>query len=766
MIDDSVNEAYYKQYSDLKNDKSDSEISTLVRRANPLNAQNPTSILSSFTYQITLYISTPEAYTKFVSDPGSIRLEDGYYVVAQSGGLGQDEKRALSASGSIDSNKGLDFYIDDLNFEMLFPGGDKTTSASTQFNFKIIEPIGFTFFTKMSILADQINKKSTMISGAEYKPHLFQQYYMLGIRFYGYDKDGNIAVPSKLELDHNKEHAITDPYAMFERFFPIKLTKATYKLDGKAVTYAVEAVSENLMCAFGSIHGTVKNPTEIVAGTVFEALSGGAGQKSTNASRSLIQILNEQQELEKETSRINGPTVYQFEWAKDADTIKNSKLTNPTDPDLKSSPMSKDVNVTRESNVKQAVRATSYTTEKRRITVEAGTPVLTVIENIIAKSEYIIDRIKSNSTTNLESETQKNKPIEPLNWFTVNPIVIPKGLDNKTKLWYYEITYQIQAYYIPYLRSLYKGQTKKYYGPHKKYYYHFSGLNSEVINYEQEYNNQFYMIKVATTTSENADIDKNATAPVATHGGPTGRSDMGKSNKGSQVSAQLQADINSIADQATAKIKILGDPDYLMTSISGSPKFSSPDFKKLYGVDGFTINPYGGQIFVEIIFFLADDYNDNGLLNVSDSVKFYSTSPEIAREHGIEGIVYRVIGVKHMFNRGQFTQELDLIVVSERELGLSEGKTQNQREANPFDASKTSTSNRGGGNYTDENQSAAETNRLNRQAIKNSGENQSAAETNRLNRSRNSQSSANDDQTKTIFTPSQSVYDWPQGRET
>jgi hypothetical protein len=63
------------------------------------------------------------------------------------------------------------------------------------------------------------------------------------------------------------------------------------------------------------------------------------------------------------------------------------------------------------------------------------------------------------------------------------------------------------------------------------------------------------------------------------------------------------------ASQAEAKIQILGDPDFIMTDSGYSEEQL---YKKFYGADGFTINPNGGQVFVEIDFKEAVDYSSDG----------------------------------------------------------------------------------------------------------------------------------------------------------
>jgi hypothetical protein len=80
----------------------------------------------------------------------------------------------------------------------------------------------------------------------------------------------------------------------------------------------------------------------------------------------------------------------------------------------------------------------------------------------------------------------------------------------------------------------------------------------------------------------------------------------------------------------------------------------------LYGPD-FSINPTSGQTFIQIVFNVASDYDENGLMDVSDKIQFYENN-DVERA-GIKGIVYEVRQVQSSFSRGGFTQLLDCIVV-------------------------------------------------------------------------------------------------------
>jgi hypothetical protein len=101
----------------------------------------------------------------------------------------------------------------------------------------------------------------------------------------------------------------------------------------------------------------------------------------------------------------------------------------------------------------------------------------------------------------------------------------------------------------------------------------------------------------------------------------------------------------------------MGDPDFLMQD---SPSSLDQVYRQFYG-KGFTINPNGGQVFIEIDFKEPEDYNnDTGLLTINESILFWKYPKEVASI--VKGISYQVIEVNSIFSKGKFTQELSCVI--------------------------------------------------------------------------------------------------------
>jgi hypothetical protein len=220
-----------------------------------------------------------------------------------------------------------------------------------------------------------------------------------------------------------------------------------------------------------------------------------------------------------------------------------------------------------------------------------------------------------------------------------------------------------------------------------------TGQNSEVLEYNQNYDGLYYSIHSISTSAEKEGTRKQnssqaPTQPVNTSGDsdPSG----GGQNDGSKLADSVRSMLYSPADLTIGKIKIIGDPDFLMTSPGVKNKAA---VAKVYGSssDG-SVDPLVGQTFVEMKFNMASDYAPNGLLDVSDQLQFYkSNRPKSA---GIEGIVYQVYKVESSFSRGSFTQWLEAFMPLEDSLvtGTENNTPAEQRKESGDYAAKSGSS--------------------------------------------------------------------------
>ena len=705
---------------------------------------NPLGNFSSYTYQLSLYMITPDAYNAFVlSGRKNINAlvnsgsggKGGAFLIAQSGGINnQTTKRAPGFD--------LDYYIDDLKMVSQVAGAATTTESNVvEFSFNIYEPYGFSFLTKLKRAQEALSKLSSL-PNTKNQTNPTKHIFILGIRFQGYDKDGNIADSSQY-FSQDTLNTSSDRSGVYERFYDIIIETLKFKVNGTATTYAVTARPITVAVGLSVARGMVDMQAPLTAKDVQEALIGsGPGVTS------LFGTLNNYQKELKDKGDIEIPLVYDIKFIGGAEnTIATATLVSDADVSKRKLPMSK---ATNSSQIHAGTETKAITdNSKRLITITNGTPISQAIKKIIQQSDYLESTLKIIQDSELEPPApnegtgeivQKDPP--SFNWFNLSVQLECLGFDNKVGDWAYKITYIIQPYRAPFIITPY-AKPLNYYGPHKKYEYWYTGENREIISYEQTINNGYFNVAMNPAGDPVSHAGSTATIP----GKRTTGDRQGRSGEGLETHNSVLTSLFDPGSWALAKITILGDPDYLIRE--GADSANAP-YNQFYGVDGYTINPNGGQVFIEITFREGVDYDVNdGTLDINGQVYMWSYPPNITNPP--KGVVYQLVKIDHYFKGGKFTQTLDGKIApfvgksdpakdaGREPAGNSNTNAADVRTPNTADSSSQlgPTSAATSGLRPDDNQSAAEVARLTAQnsVAEDSLTNQSAAETTRLGRS-------------------------------
>jgi len=640
---------------------------------------NPLGNFSSSTYNLSLYMATPLAFNNFV-ESGTFDPTDNFFLVAQSGGILDSEKRGVTISGDIGANQpGLDLYIEDLNLKFNLTGSMGSPTIETAIEFKIVEPIGFSFFSYLQNLSAKINQISRaegyLNANEDSDPPPLSQIYFIGIRFYGYDKDGKVITASNFQTNNlyynvSENTSRVSNQAVYERFYSIIIENITYQLNGRVVTYQVTAVPASTLVAQGSKFGMIKSDGSISGSNVKDILSG-----VSTASISLVSLLNNQQEKEKKDSRRTESLIYKIEWGKNTELIQRG-LVNDVNFSPEGSPPST-AKSTKEVTPKTAAAAQSSSRTAREIKIRPGLPITTVIDGIISNSTFVSDAITSINSSDVEA-TNKASPSKEFYWFSIRPSVKLTKRDNLTKDWAYEITYTIDRMSVEYAKSLYVKNKKEYKQPIKRYSYFLTGKNSEVLSFTQNYNTQFYLLQ-ATSINQSV-IKEDNKVPNQYTGGAVGATVGSLPNRGSEINQHVRHIMNhSYADQALAQIEIIGDPEFMLSNIGGLAS-SALKVKNSAGIAmNAEPNPYEDFIWIEIDFNSGDDYTAAGTLNISKTLFYPYYNVSGSRTVPKHGLIYRVIGIEARFQSGRFTQLLDLILVADEELNIPELKKEIQQ---------------------------------------------------------------------------------------
>jgi hypothetical protein len=644
--------------------------------------KNPLGYFTSHTYQLSLYMITPDAYDAFVQsgrrDINAVNNVEGNQtagalLIAQSGGINNtNSKRAPGFN--------LDYYIDNLSLKT-FTGPKQTGSETntTSVRFQIIEPYGFSFITKLKLASDEIQNYSKTLGNSEYLiQNPSKQFFVLGIKFLGYDENGNIITGNKVYDGNQLDSTAQDSSAIFDRYYDIFLTGIKFKIDGNATTYNIEANSIPPRAAFGVKRGMIKTNTTITAATVSTAIS------------TLTSRLNLLEADLKENGACVHPNTYEAIYVGDGvSDIETARVDIPEDYLPFNWEGSKAQNTTQSTIAVEA--SADPNNAERQITFKNDTPIIQAISQIISQSSYLRDALKKVYYNDLQAKSGTYSGDEPGNsksiaWFNISAKVENPKWDPIRKDFAYDIKYYIQRYETPIIQSIYSNNGINYYGPHKTYEYWYSGQNSEIISYEQTLNNSYFNVVLSDLPIDRTESTENNSL-VGNEAMQNGERVTNTNSIGPQGTAAQNNYLTSLFDPgsfATAKITILGDPDFLAQDSPGS---IDELYSRFYGDDGFTINPAGGQVFIEISFKEAIDLDyEKGYLDINDRILFWKYPDAIAKQ--IKGVIYLVTMVDSTFAGGVFKQVLTCVIET---LGEFKNELPNDREPSTTPATSSPT---------------------------------------------------------------------------
>jgi len=630
--------------------------------------KNPLGALSSYTYQLSLYMITPDAYDAFnatgrrsinaLAEASGEENTGGAYLIAQSGGVNND---ASQRAPGFD----LDYYIDNFKLKQAINGAATQSSTNTySVSFDIIEPYGFSFNTKLKRASDQLQAyyNETGYSGNGSVENPSRQFFIIGVRFLGYDDSGNL-----ITGDQDFEGDVLDPNAsgnsIFQTYYDISITGIKFSIEGGATRYALSGVALSPGKAFGTKRGRIDSTKTISGQTFDQAMQGDNG---------LFTQLNniEAQKVQQEEAEF--ANVYKVEYIGDGvDAIKDARLILPTDTD-KSKWCGPDGGPLNTQEATDAEAATAVPDDAhRKIIFNADTTFIEIFDEVLKGSGYMYDALKAiyKSQVTPDLTTGEQPQEDPgsdtkVAWYKVTPVIQKAKWDSIVVDWAYQIIFRIERYETPIVTTSVTNPAQDYYGPHKRYEYWWTGENREILEYSQKLDNLFYNEVLGNANLNNEDNDQKgrgsggaAQTPVATNKN-TSMPTLNAVGGGRSSQNEYVTSLYSPDSYATAKIKILGDPDFLVQEHRGGV---DSVYQRFYGDDGFRVTANGGQVFIEIDFKEAIDYNgETGVMDLNDSILFFRYPAEI--EEQIKGVSYKIITIDSTFSEGKFTQELSCAI--------------------------------------------------------------------------------------------------------
>lgn len=335
-------------------------------------------------------------------------------------------------------------------------------------------------------------------------------------------------------------------------------------------------------------------------------------------------------------------------------TLANAKITKPGSTNKKATPASQT------NSARNKLPETNSMAKDSRIqTFQAGTPIVQIIDQILRNSTYITDQAK----VTIDETTGKTKEQVPLGdnvtWFKISVVTTPIDFDEGRRDFAYRIKYVITPYALSNMVSEYfpEGQFR---GLHKKYDYWFTGENTQVMNFEQQFNKLWVQTitdpSINLTTAQS--ISQREIWSRVTQAASEQNS-QGAEGKTNEVGANAADYMYSVGDQGNIKLKIVGDPAWLqqgeITTAADAKNFTFSPFC----TDG-TINFDASQVCFSVNWKRPNDYDFNG----TGAMPVGKGNPSsTANQTSIEeSATYRATMIRSNFSRGRFDQDLEGIL--------------------------------------------------------------------------------------------------------
>jgi hypothetical protein len=276
----------------------------------------------------------------------------------------------------------------------------------------------------------------------------------------------------------------------------------------------------------------------------------------------------------------------------------------------------------------------------------AGTQIVQLIDQVMRSSRYITDQQKVNFDENGKQTKNPKASNSVTAWYKISVTSKQLGYDKKRRDYAYRMTFTISPYAINQMASPYFNDSK-YRGAHKAYSYWFTGANTQILSYEQDYN-QAYYVTLTGNPSALAELPPTGRDQFKqTHMATSEQRGQGQANYVNEPADSAAAFLYSVTDFSEVRMKIIGDPAWMQQGEAAFGVNARTFEFKPFNADG-GINYDSQEVTFTVSFSRPTDYNFNtGIMNVNNG----SGAPQ-------ETFTYIAKSVKNTFSKGQFTQEL------------------------------------------------------------------------------------------------------------
>ncbi|VVC05054.1 Uncharacterised protein [uncultured archaeon] len=681
---------------------------------------------SSFSPVLSLMVTNPTNYNKMVSDEKF--YPENWDTICKTGGVGSSKAKGFS--GGTTEYFISDLYIDSVTVNTIVGMSQETRGTNAiDLDISIIEPNGMDF----------IEQLSDYCTYALQEHNYCQLPYMLKIDFKGFKDDGTNEtvsgatkyIPIQLQNMSVKVNNLGANYQLSAiAYNELGYTERYGRIPANIQIGSESGIASSISTSVtdtGDVSAVAQTATQNDSSTTIADVNTGG--KLSAIVKALEQTINKVQSFLVSDHKISVADQYSINFVTISDKTgninigdyafldtatlsqddtlpvpKNITMGTPSAADNSYSPTIAGQNmlkyVTDPSTGETQNGAVTYT-NAHLLTFNAGSSITDCLNTLIINSDYIVSQISSYNKTvsdicktvqslNIQAgatipdslqtklDTLKNTP---LNWFKITSSQQIGSYDGGQNCYSRNITYNIIPYKIYNSRSISvpNGNPSSDGRVVKKYDYIFTGKNTEVLNFELEYNMAFltyaqfnHDTKIQSTGGDTpANSDTTAplpalkTVPSAITAGqsktwasssqkiPFGAGEISPERN---QAADVASTIYTPADQISISLGIMGDPDY----IQQDGVFINPTDSNAFRTESASSSIRGimfnsGEVYANVNFKIPQDININtGVLDLAfkgDSANYH---------RNIFSGMYRIQTVNSKFDKGQFTQQLNM----------------------------------------------------------------------------------------------------------
>jgi hypothetical protein len=298
----------------------------------------------------------------------------------------------------------------------------------------------------------------------------------------------------------------------------------------------------------------------------------------------------------------------------------------------------------------------SVNTKSNIVSVSAGMQIVQFIDQIMRSSSFITDQqLYIVDPVTQETKPNPNPPGGITSWYKVSVEATQLAYDARRHDHAYRMKFIITPYAINVLPSDWF-KNSRYRGSHKSYNYWFTGLNKEILNFEQEYNNLYRLIisglNVPVQQARTDFRDQYRRTYLPTSENHAKGADGYVNEPGDNAASFLY----SPTDQARAKLRIVGDPGWMQQGEVATGVSARTFNFDAFNDDG-TINYDSQEVVFDISWNQPVDYDLNtGLAEITNTGRrpdgTFNNQPQF-------NFTYTAVKCRNIFSKGRFEQELE-----------------------------------------------------------------------------------------------------------